>query len=175
VTEVQEGEKLRVKVTSTDSDGSGTTATSKPTAIVTDPPPTLTPAKSKLTITAGGAVAMGVSVAGFDADDTMSVTINGLTSDEFVTDGADSTVFSGSSVTLTATEVNAGLTLHSTFSGTGHPKNTLTLTASDTTSGETVISPAQKIVVTDPPVTTMANVALLRQSMACIAKLIITW
>jgi autotransporter passenger strand-loop-strand repeat protein len=151
VTEANEGDKLRVKATSTDTDGSGTKATSAATKPVTDTPPVLTIKHHALTVAAGGSVGMGVSVSVPDADDTVSVTITGLASYETITDGANSTIFSGSSVTLTAAEVNSGLTLHSTFGGTGNPQNTLTLVASNTTGGEAISSTAQKITVTDPP------------------------
>jgi hypothetical protein len=106
---------------------------------------------------------MGVSVSSPDADDTVSVKIAGLTSYEFITDNADLTIFTGSSVILTEAEVNSGLTLHSTYGGTGHPGNTLTLTALNTTSGETISSSPQTITVTDPPPTLAANIALLAQ------------
>ncbi|MEW6642052.1 MAG: Ig-like domain-containing protein [Pseudomonadota bacterium] len=114
--------------------------------------PTLTLGSSALTLPAGGSVALPISVAAADADDTVSVTITGLTSYETVTDGHDATVFSGSSVTLTAAEVSSGLTLHSSYGGSDHPVNTLVVTASNTTPNEGTISVAQTITVTDPPV-----------------------
>ena len=83
------------------------------------------------------------------------MTISGRTSYETITDNLDPILFSGGSVTLSAAEVNSGLTLHSSYAGTGHPVNNLIVTASNTTSGEAATSPAmQTIVVTDPPVTT---------------------
>jgi hypothetical protein len=48
------------------------------------------------------------------------------------------------------------LTLKSSYKGTGHPVNTLTVTANNTTSGETAASPSQTITVTDPPATNNA-------------------
>jgi len=92
-----------------------------------------------------------VSVTEFDSDDTASVTISGLTSYETVTDKLDNTVFSGSTITLSAVEVNSGLTLHSSYSGSGHPVNTVTVMATNTTAGEQATTPAQTIRVTDPP------------------------
>jgi hypothetical protein len=151
VGEANEGHQLRVVATSTDSDSSGTTANSAATVAVTDPPPALTISNHSVTVTAGGSVALPIAVASFDADDTVTVNITGLTSYETVTDNHDSTVFSGSSITLTSAEVTSGLTLHSSFTGTGHPVNTLTVTASNTTSGEAATSAAQTITVTDPP------------------------
>jgi hypothetical protein len=59
--------------------------------------------------------------------------------------------------------VNSGLTLHSTYGGTGHPVNKLTLTASNTTGGEKISSVPQTIKVTDPPATFGVQIALLGQ------------
>jgi hypothetical protein len=109
---------------------------------------------------------MGVSVASADSDDTVSVKITGLKSYEYITDGLDSTKFTGSTVTLTAAEVNKGLTLHSTYGGTSKVVNTLTLVASNTTSGEAVNSARQTITVTNPPTASTSSVALLAQFMA---------
>ncbi len=161
--ETDEGQRLRVVATLTDSDGSGATATSNATAAVTEAPPVLTLAKPALTVTGGGSVGLGVTVASSDADDTVSVKIAGLTSYEFITDNADATIFSGASVTLTAAEVNSGLTLHSTYAGAGHPKNVLLLTATNSTPGEQATSKTQKITVTDPPA---GSIGLLTQFMA---------
>ena len=63
---------------------------------------------------------------------------------------------SGGSVTLTAAEVNSGLTLTSNYTGSDHPVNTLTITASETVGQHTLTSAAQSIVVTDPAATTSA-------------------
>ncbi len=101
-------------------------------------------------------MALPISVTAFDADDAVSVTISGLTNYETVTDALDKTVFSGSSVTLSAAEVNSGLTLLSSYGGSDHPVNTLTISASNTTNGETATSAPQTIVVTDPPVIPVA-------------------
>jgi Ca2+-binding RTX toxin-like protein len=151
IAEANEGHELRVVATSTDSDGSGTSANSAATAAVTDSPPTLTISNNAITVAAGGSVALPITEASFDSDDTLTVTITGLTSYETVTDKHDSTVFSGNSITLTSVEVASGLTLHSSYGGTGHPVNTLTVTANNTMSGEAVSSAAQTITVTDPP------------------------
>ncbi|QDW42164.1 phosphoesterase [Bradyrhizobium sp. KBS0727] len=116
--------------------------------------PTLTISNTALTVAAGGSVPLGVQVTPVDADDAVSVTIGGLTSYETITDNLDQSIFSGSSVTLSAAEVNSGLTLHSSYTGSDHPVNNLTLAASNTTSGEAATSAVQTIVVTDPPVIT---------------------
>jgi hypothetical protein len=117
--------------------------------------PTLSLSNTALTVPAGGSVSLGAHVTPFDADDAVSVTISGLTSYETITDGLDQSVFSGSSVTVSAAEVNSGLTLHSSYTGSDHPVNSLTLIASNTTSGEAATTPAQTIVVTDPPMQTI--------------------
>ncbi|RTL76441.1 MAG: phosphoesterase [Bradyrhizobiaceae bacterium] len=113
--------------------------------------PTLTLGSTALTVNAGSSATLPISVAGFDADDTVTVAIGGLTSYETITDTLDKQTFSGSSVTLTAAEVNSGLSLQSSYAGTDHPVNTLTITASNTTAGESATSAAQTITVTDPP------------------------
>ncbi|MBN9581738.1 MAG: phosphoesterase [Afipia sp.] len=118
--------------------------------------PTLTLGSSAITVNAGGSVPLPISVTATDADDTVSVTISGLTSYETVTDALDKTVFSGNSVTLTAAQINSGVSLQSTYGGTDHPVNTLTVTASNTTPDETAASAPQTIVVTDPPMAATA-------------------
>src|SRR5258708_11816066 len=113
--------------------------------------PTVAIRNTALTVSAGGSVPLGVQVTPVDADDVVSVTISGLTSYETITNNLDQSIFSGSSVTLSAAEVNSGLTLHSSYAGSDHPVNNLTLVASNSTSGEAASSAAQTIVVTDPP------------------------
>jgi hypothetical protein len=151
VSEANEGHKLRVVATSSDPDGGGTTASSAATAAATDPPPTLTIGNSSPVVPAGGSIPLQVSVSGFDSDDKVSLTITGLPSFETITDAADNKVFAGGSVTLTAAEVDSGLTLHSTYGGSGHPVNTLTLTAVNTTANDGTASEAHIVTVTDPP------------------------
>jgi hypothetical protein len=163
VTEAYEGMKLRVVATSTDADGTGITAVSSATRAVTDAPPVLTVANRALTLPAGGTVRMGISVSVPDADDSVSVTIAGLTSYESVTDAFDHQTFSGASITLTAAQVDSGLTLNSTYAGGNHPKNALTIIATNTTANETVSSKAAQITVTDPPAAPSDIVALLGQ------------
>lgn len=114
-------------------------------------PPALMLSNTALTVDAGGSVPLGVRVAPVDTDDTVSVTIGGLTDYETITDGIDQSVFSGSSITLSAAQVNSGLTLHSAYAGLDHPVNNLTLTASNTTPGKAATTATQTIVVTDPP------------------------
>ena len=152
--------KLRLRMLAPINSRSGiptATATSSPTPVTRAPArrwrsletsfhqelngaPTLTISNAALTVAAGGSVPLGVQVTPADADDTVSVTISGLTSYETITDNLDQSIFSGSSVTLSAAEVNSGLTLHSSYAGTGHPVNNLTLAASNTTTGEAASS-----------------------------------
>jgi hypothetical protein len=113
--------------------------------------PVLTINSQALTVNAGGSISLPIGVTAVDSDDTISVKITGLTKYETITDNLDHKVFRGRSVTLTAAEVNSGLTLNSTYGGSGHPVNTLTVTASNSTPGETGTSAAQTIKVTDPP------------------------
>src|SRR5258708_36604933 len=143
---------MRVVATSSDSDGFGASPTSAATASVSDPAPTLTITNPALFVAAGGSVSLPIGVSGFDSDDKVSVKIAGLPVFETITDALDNRTFSGSSVTLTAAEVNSGLTLHSTYAGSGQPVNILTVTATNTTVGESSTSLAQTITVTDPPV-----------------------
>jgi hypothetical protein len=123
-------------------------------------PPVLTITSNALTVNAGGSVSLPISVAAVDSDDMVSVKISGLKKYESITDNLDNITFRPrhGSVTLTAAEVNSGLTLNSTYSGTGQPVNTLTVTATNSTAGETGTSAAQTITVTDPPANSSTNV-----------------
>src|SRR5262249_25645300 len=113
-----------------------------------------------LTLPAHGWVSLPISVAAVDSDDTISVTISGLTKYETITDSLDNITFRPrhGSITLTAAEVNSGLTLNSTYGGSGHPVNTLTVTATNSTTGEAGTSAAQTITVTDPPANSTGRV-----------------
>ena len=135
--------------TTTDPTGtSGSGTTTSPVA------PTLTVADHSLSVSPGGKVDLGVSVP--NAGDNVSVTISGLPKYETITDNLDHKTFSGSSVTLTAAEVNSGLSLSSSYKGHGHPTATLTVTATDAT-GTPVTSTPQTITVKDPPATTSSG------------------
>jgi hypothetical protein len=172
IMEADEGQQLRASVTFTDDTGQSVSATSVARPAVTDAPPVLSLASSALTLPAGGSVPMGVSVSASDADDAIMVQISGLTTYESVTDNLDSKIFAGGlgGIIVTAAEVNSGLTLRSSYSGTLQPVNTLTLIAGDATPGESVASASRSITVTDPPASsTTPSVALLTQSMAAIA------
>ncbi len=91
-----------------------------------------------------------------NAGDNVTVNISGLPRYETITDKLDGKTFSGSSVTLTAAEVDSGLSLSSSYKGHGHPTATLTVTATDNT-GMPVTSAAQTITVVDPPATTTSS------------------
>jgi hypothetical protein len=72
-------------------------------------------------------------------------------------------------VTLSAAEVNSGLTLISHYRGSGHPVATLTVTATDSVGGQSATAAPQAITVTDPPATgssTSQSFALLTQYLA---------
>jgi Ca-dependent carbohydrate-binding module xylan-binding/Right handed beta helix region len=118
--------------------------------------PTLTVANTAITVNAGGSIALPITASPGSGHDA-SVTISGLTSYESLTDSLDHKIFTGDSITLSAAEVNSGLSLASDYTGTGHPVNTLTVTASDTLGHHTLTSAPQTIVVTDPPVSTSSS------------------
>ena len=119
----------------------------------TDPvAPALTVADNSLSVSPGGQLSLGIGVSVPNAGDDVSVKISGLPKYETITDTLDGKTFSGSSVTLTAAEVNSGLTLNNSYHGHGHPTATLTVTATDAT-GTPVTSTAQTITVKDPPAT----------------------
>jgi Polysaccharide lyase len=131
--------------------GSGTHVGTGASGGVTPPKvPVLTVADHSLSVSPGHGVALGVGVSVPNAGDNVKVHIAGLAKYETITDNLDHKTFSGSSVTLTAAEVNSGLTLHSSYGGHGSPTSTLTVTATDKT-GTPVTSAAQTITVKDPP------------------------
>jgi hypothetical protein len=151
-------------------DGSGTDIVIGPEK--TSEVPTLT-VSSSLTVSPGGSVAMGIVASPVDSDDIVSVTIKGVPSYETITAGAGEIVTQkGTTYTITSTTPGApisDLTLTSSYSGKKPTVvSTLTVTASNTTSGETGTSTSQTVTVTDPPVLSTAtqSVALLNQSLA---------
>jgi hypothetical protein len=117
---------------------------------------------NSLTVQAGGSVPFGITATPVDSDDKLSLSISGLPSYESITDLAGNTVTSSlqSNGTYTWTIIEGssttgqpltGLTLSSSYTGTDHPVATFTVTASNTTSGETATSASQTMTVTDPP------------------------
>ena len=143
----------------TDLMSGGTSATQSPTGSGKAVAPTLTIASDALTVDAGGSVALPISVSPAQGNHAVSVTISGLAGYESVTDALDHQTFTGSSITLSAAQVNSGLSLASSYTGTGHPVNTLSVTATDTIGHDAATSAAQTIVVTDPPVAASAGTA----------------
>nr|WP_249163123.1 heparin lyase I family protein [Bradyrhizobium diazoefficiens] len=105
----------------------------------------------------GGKVDLGTQVTTTDSNDVVTVNITGLPKYETITDKLDGQTFRGNNITLTAAQVDSGLTLTSTYRGGGHPTATLTLTASakDPTTGAVATASPQTITVVDPrPATT---------------------
>jgi hypothetical protein len=127
--------------------------------------PTLTIANTSLTVTAGGSVPLGITATPVDSDDTMSLKISGVPTYETITAPSGDTVTSSlqadgtNTWTITEGSSTAGtplsaLTLASSYTGTDHPVATFTVTASNTTTGESATSAARTIAVTDPPAMT---------------------
>jgi beta-glucanase (GH16 family) len=118
--------------------------------------PSLNISSSSLTVAAGRSVGLGVSVGAVDSDDVLSVSISGVPRYESITAAGATPVVSagGSTYTFSAlptSDWNNGLVLHSTYTGHRHPTAVLTITASNTTSGETSTAASRTISVTDPP------------------------
>jgi hypothetical protein len=117
----------------------------------------------------GGEVALGIGVTVPDPNEAVSVTISGLPRYETITDDLDHRTFSGTSVTLSAAEVNSGLTLTSYYHRSGHPVATLMVAATDSVGGQSATTVPQTITVTDPPAMTSStsqSFALLNQYLA---------
>ena len=132
--------------------------------------PDLSIANNALSVTAGSTVGLGVSVTTTDPNDVVTVNITGLPRYETITDNLDGRTFRGKNITLTAAEVDSGLTLRSTYRGSDHPVATLSLTAiaTDPATGMVASSTPQTLTVTDPPAatTTTAAAASAHQSFA---------
>jgi hypothetical protein len=130
--------------------GTHTTTPTKPVA------PTLTVADNTLSVSPSGSVSLGIGVSVPHAGDDVTVKLSGLPKYETIADKLDGKTFSGSSITLTAAQVNSGLSLSSSYGGHRHPTATLTVTATDFT-GTPMTSAAQTITVKDPPATTSSG------------------
>jgi hypothetical protein len=118
--------------------------------------PALAVADRSLSVSPGHqGVDLGVSVSVPHPGDNVTVNIKGLPSYETITDKLDHKTFSGSNITLTAAEMNSGLTLNSSYRGHGHPTSTLTVTATDHTDSSS--SAAQSILVKDPSATSVTG------------------
>ena len=129
----------------------GTGASGGVTPPVTPPKaPALSVADHSLSVGHGHSVSLGIGVTVPNKGDAVTVHVAGLSKYETITDNLDHKTFSGSSISLTAAEVNSGLTLSSHYQGHGAPTTTLTVTATDST-GKPVTSAAQTITVKDSP------------------------
>ncbi|MDN5001398.1 family 16 glycosylhydrolase [Bradyrhizobium sp. GCM10027634] len=141
---------LQIDPTSTVSTPTGSTATT----------PVLTIVNNSLWVAGrGGTVDLGTKVTTTDSNDLVTVNITGLPKYESITDKLDGQTFQGKNITLTAAQVDSGLTLTSTYRGGGQPVATLTLTASakDPSTGAVATALPQTITVTDPRPTTAAT------------------
>jgi hypothetical protein len=159
------------------SDKAGNAAASATRALTVDEDkvaeaPTLALSNASLTVQAGGSVPLGITATPVDSDDQLSVKISGVPSYESIMapSGYNETSKrqSNGTYTWTVTESSSktgtsltGLTLTSHYKGTGHPTATLTVTASDVTSGEAATSAPQTIVVTDPPAIASSSPSIL--------------
>jgi parallel beta-helix repeat protein len=110
--------------------------------------PAVTVADPSLSVSRGHGVDLGLSVSVPQPGDNVTVNIKGLAGYESITDNLDHTTFSGRNITLTAEQVNSGLTLNTSYRGNGDPSSTLSVTATDHTTNSS--SAAQSIVVKDP-------------------------
>ena len=126
--------------------------------------PLLTIANTTLNVNAGASASLGITATPVDSDDRISVKITGVPSYETITaphgdnvsrssQGRTYTYVITESASATGTPLT-GLTLTSHYTGSSHPVANLTVTASDTTSGETGTSSSKTIAVTDPPLST---------------------
>jgi hypothetical protein len=127
--------------------------------------PILTIVNTALTVQAHGSVALGITATPIDSDDSLTLKIAGLPSYEAITAPSGYRVSKAlqlnGTYTWTISETSStvgkpisGLTLTSTYNGTNHPVATLTVTASNSTSGETASAPSKTMTVTDPPAPT---------------------
>jgi probable HAF family extracellular repeat protein len=136
--------------------------------------PTLTITNHAVSVTAGGSVSLPISATAVDSDDKLSVTISGVPSFEKIKAPSGDVVTSqkkGTTYTYTIAAGNvgqgiSGLVLSSSYKGKGHPVSSLTVTSTNSTTGESASAPAQTITVTDPPAsqTDVSNFATLGYS-----------
>ena len=136
--------------------------------------PVLTIVDTSLSVTGGGGtVELGVDVATTDPNDVVTQNIKGLPKYETITDNLDGHTFRGKNITLTAAQVDSGLTLQSNYRGTGDPVATLMLTATarDPVTSAVTTSALQTITVTDPsPATATTTESLVSQSLALLSQ-----
>jgi hypothetical protein len=106
-----------------------------------------------LSVSPNHSVKLGLGVSVPNPKDSVTVKISGLPSYETITDNLDHKTFSGSSINLTAAEVNSGLRLSSHYQGSGNLTAKLTVTATDSAGTST----QQTITVNDPPKATTSS------------------
>ncbi|MGX9428758.1 MULTISPECIES: hypothetical protein [Bradyrhizobium] len=142
---------LQIDATPSSSPPTPTSPTS-PSSPSTVTKPALSIADRTLSVTGGGTVDLGVKVTTTDPNDVVTVKISGLPGYETITDKLDGHTFKGKNITLTAAQVDSGLTLQSNYKGSADPVSTLTLTASakDPVTGTVATSAPQTITVKDP-------------------------
>ncbi|MCA0046340.1 glycoside hydrolase family 16 protein [Mesorhizobium sp. B283B1A] len=123
--------------------------------------PVLTIADPTLKVNGGGGtVDLGVEVTTTDPNDVVTVNITGLPRYETITDKLDGKTFRGGNITLTAAQVDSGLTLESNYRGWDQPVATLKLTATakDPATGAVATASPQTMAITDPrPAATTAD------------------
>lgn len=123
--------------------------------------PVLTIADPTLKVNGGGGtVDLGVEVTTTDPNDVVTVNITGLPRYETITDKLDGKTFRGGNITLTAAQVDSGLTLQSNYGGWDQPVATLKLTATakDPATGAVATASPQTMTITDPrPAATTAD------------------
>jgi hypothetical protein len=146
----------------TDSTGNATPATGNPVTLDQDKLVemlTLT-APSSLTVAAGRSANLGIVIGAVDSDDTLKVSISGVPRFESVSAAGATPMVTkhGSTYTYTFSALptadwNNGLIINSSHTGKGYPTNLLTVTVSNTTTGESSTAPSKTISVTDPPLT----------------------
>jgi hypothetical protein len=124
---------------------------------VTSPPatssvhqPILTVEDNSLSINKGGTIDLGLGVQTSDPNDAVTVNISGLPRYATITNNLDDQVFGGKNVSLSAAQVESGLTL-SSASGSWGGRMTLvaTATATDPVTGAIATSKAQTVTVTN--------------------------
>ena len=124
-----------------------------PSGAETPETPSLT-VSSPLSVSPGTSIPMGITASPVDSDDTVSITIKGVPRYETITAGPGETVtHKGATYTITSTTPGASisnLTLTSFYKGKKSAVRTLTVTASDKTSGEAATTRPKRVTVTNP-------------------------
>ena len=111
--------------------------------------PVLTMDDNSLSVNRNGTVDLGLNVRTPDPNDAVTVNIQGLSRYTTITNNLDDQVFRGDNVTLSAAQVESGLTLHSAYRGWGQPVTSLsaTATATDPLTGASATSATQTLTV----------------------------